>query len=83
MLKLENVKKVYRKKQDEVVALDSTSVEIPRGDFCFDHRPQWQWQNDAAVNAGSDVRSFRGTDSAGRGIDLRPPRRTTGRSPSE
>ena len=33
MLKLENVKKVYRKKQDEVVALDSTSVEIPRGDF--------------------------------------------------
>ncbi|MEQ8856877.1 ABC transporter ATP-binding protein [Gimesia sp.] len=33
MLKLENVKKVYRKKQDEVVALESTSVEIPRGDF--------------------------------------------------
>ncbi|QGQ24819.1 ABC transporter ATP-binding protein [Gimesia benthica] len=33
MLKLENVKKVYRKKQDEVVALDSTSVDIPRGDF--------------------------------------------------
>ena len=33
MLKLENVKKVYRKKQEEVVALDSTSVEIPRGDF--------------------------------------------------
>lgn len=33
MLKLENVKKVYRKKQDEVVALASTSVDIPRGDF--------------------------------------------------
>ncbi|QDT29660.1 ABC transporter ATP-binding protein [Gimesia panareensis] len=33
MLTLENVRKVYRKKQDEVVALDTTSFEIPRGDF--------------------------------------------------
>ncbi|WP_417391848.1 ABC transporter ATP-binding protein [Gimesia sp.] len=33
MLTLEAVRKVYRKKQDEVVALDSTSLEIARGDF--------------------------------------------------
>lgn len=33
MLKLESVKKVYRKKQDEVVAFDTTSLNIARGDF--------------------------------------------------
>ncbi|MCA9005715.1 MAG: ABC transporter ATP-binding protein [Planctomycetaceae bacterium] len=33
MLTLEAVRKVYRKKQDEVVALDTTSLEIARGDF--------------------------------------------------
>lgn len=33
MLKLESVRKVYRKKQDEVVALDTTSLDIPRGDY--------------------------------------------------
>ncbi|MCA9022881.1 MAG: ATP-binding cassette domain-containing protein, partial [Planctomycetaceae bacterium] len=33
MLKLESVKKVYCKQQHEVVALDSTSIEIARGEF--------------------------------------------------
>ncbi len=33
MLKLESVRKVYRKRQDEVVALDTTSLDIPRGDY--------------------------------------------------
>lgn len=33
MLQLESVRKVYRKKQDEVVALHSTNLEIPSGDY--------------------------------------------------
>ncbi|QDU02395.1 Lipoprotein-releasing system ATP-binding protein LolD [Gimesia chilikensis] len=33
MLKLESVKKVYRKKQDEVIALDTTDIEITQGEF--------------------------------------------------
>ncbi len=33
MLQLESVRKVYRKKQDEVVALDTANLEIPRGDY--------------------------------------------------
>lgn len=33
MLRLESVRKVYRKKSDEVIALDTTNLEIPRGDF--------------------------------------------------
>ncbi|QDT20300.1 ABC transporter ATP-binding protein [Gimesia chilikensis] len=33
MLKLESVKKVYRKKQDEVIALDTTDIEIAQGEF--------------------------------------------------
>jgi len=33
MLKLESVKKVYCKQQHEVVALDSTSIEIAQGEF--------------------------------------------------
>jgi len=33
MLQLESVRKVYRKKQDEVVALDTTNLEIPEGDY--------------------------------------------------
>ncbi|EDL57130.1 ABC transporter ATP-binding protein [Gimesia maris] len=33
MLKLESVKKVYCKQQDEVIALDTTDIEIARGEF--------------------------------------------------
>lgn len=33
MLQFESVRKVYRKKQDEVVALNTTNLEIPEGDF--------------------------------------------------
>jgi len=34
MLQLESVRKIYRnKKQDEVVALNTTNLEIPRGDY--------------------------------------------------
>lgn len=33
MLQFESVRKVYRNKQDEVVALDTTNLEIPEGDF--------------------------------------------------
>lgn len=33
MLQFESVRKIYRKKQDEVVALDTTNLEIPEGDF--------------------------------------------------
>tara|TARA_R110002111_G_C6007511_1_gene374235 strand:+ start:10550 stop:11245 length:696 start_codon:yes stop_codon:yes gene_type:complete len=34
MLQLESVRKIYRnKKQDEVIALDTTNLEIPRGDY--------------------------------------------------
>ncbi|WP_339734295.1 ABC transporter ATP-binding protein [uncultured Gimesia sp.] len=33
MLQLESVRKIYRKKQDEVIALNTTNLEIPSGDY--------------------------------------------------